>query len=66
MALDTRTDVRRHGGAAGVPPIVTVGTSGDPATPYPSSVSVARHPSSSSLLTNVGDTHTAHTGFGGP
>ncbi len=52
--------------AAGTPPIVLVGTTGDPATPYADATSVARQLPTARLVTNVGDTHTAETGFGGP
>ncbi len=46
--------------AKGAPPIVVVGTTGDPATPYAWAVSLARELSSGVLLTNVGVGHTAY------
>jgi hypothetical protein len=45
--------------AQGAPPIVVVGTTRDPATPYPWAQSLARQLSSGRLLTYVGDGHTA-------
>ena len=45
--------------AAGAPPIVVVGTTGDPATPYPWAVSLARQLSSGVLVTRRGEGHTA-------
>jgi hypothetical protein len=47
--------------AAGAPPIVVVGTTGDPATPYESAVALARQLRSGVLVTRVGQ---GHTGFG--
>jgi len=47
--------------APGAPPIVVVGTTGDPATPYSSAVALARQLSSGVLVTRVGE---GHTGFG--
>lgn len=41
-------------------PILLVGTTGDPATPYESAKSLAKQLSSSVLLTRVGDGHTAY------
>jgi pimeloyl-ACP methyl ester carboxylesterase len=41
-------------------PILIVGTTGDPATPYESAKSLAKQLSSSVLLTHVGDGHTAY------
>ena len=41
-------------------PILIVGTTGDPATPYESAKAVARQLSSSVLVTRVGDGHTAY------
>jgi len=46
--------------AAGSPPIVVVGTTGDPATPYESAVALARQLRSGVLVTRVGE---GHTGF---
>jgi len=45
--------------AAGAPPIVVVGTTGDPATPYPWAVSLAGQLSSGVLVTRRGEGHTA-------
>ena len=45
--------------AKGAPPIVVVGTTGDPATPYPWAVSVAKQLSSGVLVTRRGQGHTA-------
>ncbi|MFH8775869.1 alpha/beta hydrolase [Streptomyces sp. NPDC017958] len=46
--------------AKGAAPIVVVGTTRDPATPYPWARSLARQLSSGRLLTYVGDGHTAY------
>ncbi|WP_189263189.1 alpha/beta hydrolase [Streptomyces fuscichromogenes] len=46
--------------AKGAGPIVVVGTTRDPATPYPWARSLARQLSSGRLLTYVGDGHTAY------
>ncbi|MER5432856.1 alpha/beta hydrolase [Streptomyces sp. NPDC002588] len=46
--------------ANGAAPIVVVGTTRDPATPYRWAQSLARQLSSASLLTYVGDGHTAY------
>lgn len=46
--------------AAGAPPILVVGTTNDPATPYAWAVSLAKQLSSGVLLTFVGDGHTAY------
>jgi len=42
------------------PPIVVVGTTNDPATPYTWAASLARELRTGSLLTVVGDTHTSY------
>lgn len=47
--------------ARGAAPIVVVGTTGDPATPYESAVALARQLDSGVLVTRVGE---GHTGFG--
>jgi pimeloyl-ACP methyl ester carboxylesterase len=47
--------------APGAPPIVVVGTTGDPATPYESAVALARQLRTGVLVTRVGE---GHTGFG--
>lgn len=46
--------------AKGAAPIVVVGTTRDPATPYPWARSLARQLSSARLLTYEGDGHTAY------
>ncbi len=46
--------------AAGAPPILVVGTTRDPATPYAWSQSLARQLTSGVLLTREGDGHTAY------
>jgi pimeloyl-ACP methyl ester carboxylesterase len=46
--------------AAGAPPIVVVGTTGDPATPYAWAVSVAKELDHGVLLTHDGDDHVAY------
>jgi hypothetical protein len=47
--------------APGAPPILVVGTTGDPATPYESAVALADQLESGVLVTRVGE---GHTGFG--
>jgi hypothetical protein len=47
--------------AAGADPIVVVGTTRDPATPYEWAVSLARQLESGVLLSRDGDGHTAYT-----
>ncbi len=46
--------------AAGAPPIVVIGTTGDPATPYEWAVKLASELQSGVLLTRVGQGHTAY------
>ena len=46
--------------ATGAPPVVVVGTTRDPATPYAWAVGLARQLDSGILLTHVGDGHTAY------
>ena len=46
--------------AEGAPPIIVVGTRGDPATPYTWAVSLAKQLDSGRLLTYEGDGHTAY------
>lgn len=46
--------------AAGSPPIVVVGTTGDPATPYTEAQALAAQLDQGVLLTRVGDGHTAY------
>lgn len=46
--------------APGAPPILVLGTTNDPATPYEWSVNLANELESGVLLTRVGDGHTAH------
>jgi pimeloyl-ACP methyl ester carboxylesterase len=43
-----------------IPPVLVIGTTGDPATPYKWSVAVQERLPSSSLLTFNGEGHTAH------
>jgi pimeloyl-ACP methyl ester carboxylesterase len=46
--------------AAGAPPIVIVGTTGDPATPYAWAQALAKELTSSVLITREGEGHTAY------
>lgn len=46
--------------AAGAPPILVVGTTDDPATPYAWAVNVSHELSRSALLTVDGDSHVAY------
>jgi pimeloyl-ACP methyl ester carboxylesterase len=46
--------------APGAPPIVVIGTSGDPATPYAWSVALSRQLRSSTLITRRGEGHTGY------
>ncbi|MGN6324418.1 alpha/beta hydrolase [Pseudolysinimonas sp.] len=46
--------------APGAPPIVVIGTTNDPATPYQQSVSLAKQLSSGFLLTHHGEGHTVY------
>lgn len=46
--------------AAGAPPILVVGTTRDPATPYPWAVALAGQLRSGVLLTRIGDGHTGY------
>ncbi len=46
--------------AVGAPPIVVVGTTGDPATPYSEAVALASELRSGVLVTRVGEGHTAY------
>ncbi|WXB20288.1 alpha/beta hydrolase [Pendulispora albinea] len=48
--------------AAGSPPILVVGTTGDPDTPYPDAVSLARKLDNARLLTFKGEGHTGYSG----
>ena len=59
------TGVREPITAAGADPILVVGTTGDPATPYQWAVSLADQLQSARLLTWEGEGHTAY-GRGGP
>lgn len=56
----TPTGVRERITAEGAEPIVVIGTTNDPATPYEWSVSLAEQLSSGVLVTRVGE---GHTGF---
>jgi hypothetical protein len=46
--------------APGSPPIVVIGSTGDPATPYPAAQNLAKELSKGVLLTRVGDGHTGY------
>lgn len=46
--------------AAGAPPIVVVGTTGDPATPYAWAQALAKQMTSAVLVTYDGEGHTAY------
>jgi pimeloyl-ACP methyl ester carboxylesterase len=46
--------------AAGAPPIVVVGSTGDPATPYPQAQALAGELEHGVLITRVGDGHTGY------
>jgi len=54
------TDTPHEIHAPGSPPILVVGTTYDPATPYPWAQSLAKQLSQGVLLTRVGDGHTAY------
>lgn len=54
------TGKRASATAAGAPPILVVGTTGDPATPYEWSVKLAEQLESGVLLTFEGEGHTAY------
>ncbi|MER7796310.1 alpha/beta hydrolase [Microbacterium sp. NPDC096154] len=56
------TGVREKIAASGAAPIVVVGTTGDPATPYEWAVSLADQLSSGVLITFEGEGHTAYNG----
>jgi predicted alpha/beta hydrolase family esterase len=46
--------------ATGAPPIVVVGSTGDPATPYDWAVSLAKELDSGVLITRTGEGHTGY------
>lgn len=52
--------------AQGAPPILVLGTTGDPVTPYENAVQVAHQLASGVLLTNKATGHTADAGLSGP
>jgi len=54
------TEPPPHTDAAGAPPILVVGTTRDPATPYLWAVALARQLSSAVLVTRDGDGHTGY------
>ncbi|GAA3657289.1 alpha/beta hydrolase [Microbacterium marinilacus] len=56
------TGVREPIAAEGAAPIVVIGTTGDPATPYEWAVSLAEQLSSGVLMTYEGEGHTAYNG----
>ena len=47
--------------APGAPPIVIIGSTGDPATPYQWAVSLSHQLTSSTLITRTGDGHTGYS-----
>jgi hypothetical protein len=49
-----------HAAAAGAPPIVVVGTTGDPATPYENTARLAGMLGTGKVLTWEGEGHTAY------
>ncbi|MGH9124393.1 MAG: alpha/beta hydrolase [Acidimicrobiales bacterium] len=57
----TPTSTPRPISAAGSPPIVVVGSTGDPATPYTDAQSLAKELQHGVLLTRVGDGHTGYS-----
>jgi pimeloyl-ACP methyl ester carboxylesterase len=52
--------------ADGAGPILVVGATGDPVTPYRNAVAVARRLGSATLITNRGSDHTSFSGISGP
>ncbi len=56
---ESSTEEQPDFSAAGAPPIVVVGTTRDPATPYQQAVDLARELDSGVLLTRDGDGHTS-------
>lgn len=52
--------------AQGAGPILVVGATGDPVTPYQNAVAVARQLDSGTLITNPGSDHTSNALLGGP
>ena len=54
------TGVREPISAAGAEPILVIGTTGDPATPYDWSVALAEQLDSGVLITRVGEGHTGY------
>ncbi len=52
--------------AQGAPPILVVGATGDPATPYSGAVAVAKRLASGVLITSHGTRHTSEAALGGP
>jgi hypothetical protein len=54
------TESRRPPLASGAPPIVVIGTTGDPATPYKWAKAMAKQIDSAVLLTREGEGHTAY------
>jgi hypothetical protein len=52
--------------ARGAPPILVIGMTGDPVTPYGDAVQVAHQLTSGVLLTNNSNGHTADAGLSGP
>ena len=63
---ETPTPPQRPVRAQGAPPILVIGTTGDPVTPYENAVAVAHQLASGVLLTNKANGHTADAGLSGP
>lgn len=61
LGLPEPTDPLVLGPAAGAPPILVIGTTGDPATPYQWSADMAAFLDSGVLFTVEGEGHTAYT-----
>ncbi|NQY58073.1 MAG: alpha/beta fold hydrolase [Ilumatobacteraceae bacterium] len=60
LGVEPAIDPLRVGAAEGAAPILVIGTTGDPATPYEWSVALAESLSSGRLFTVEGDGHTAY------
>jgi pimeloyl-ACP methyl ester carboxylesterase len=60
LGLDDPLDPLLLGPAAGAPPILVIGTTGDPATPYEWAVELADHLDSGVLYSVEGEGHTAY------
>lgn len=62
---ETPSPPKRPVRAQGASPILVIGTTGDPVTPYEDAVQVAHQLASGVLLTNRANGHTADAGLGG-